>query len=231
MHQMLKVLIIDADSSFASLLGRTLVNAGHETRIVGDAKYGIVRAKAFEADLVLVSDQVPGVTTTQMIEDLKPHVPGRIVVCGDSEDPEDIQAAVAAGASDYIVKSSTIAEIVARAIPSDEDEEGESTEPEATAESDDEDAESSTEEGADDSKSKTPMASLRAPLRDGIRPFVVVIAHEDPEKRAFQKEVVERVNTSLHVIEVSTAEQAVAACAGNRTVMLMIDWAIGNVGH
>jgi DNA-binding NtrC family response regulator len=229
MDQMLKVLIIDADSSFASLLGRTLVKAGHETRIVGDAKYGIVRAKAYEADLVLVSDQVPGVATPQLIEDLKPFVPGRIVICGDSEKPEDIEAAKATGASDYILKKLTIAEIIAQAIPSADGESGGSATAEATAESDDENEEPSTESAADDSNPKTQMAALRAPLRDGVRPFVVVIAHSDPKKRTFQKEIVERVNTSLHVIEAATSEQAIAACAGNRTVMLMIDWAIPNI--
>ena len=77
---MLKVLVIDADSDFASLVGRALLNAGHETRIVGDAKYGIVRAKAFEADLVLVSGELPGVAIADYVQELKPLVPGRIIV-------------------------------------------------------------------------------------------------------------------------------------------------------
>ena len=224
---MRKVLIIDADSSFSSLLGRTLVNAGHETRIVGDAKYGIVRAKAFEADLVLISSIVPGGTTQQLIEDLKPHVPGRIVVCSESEDPVEIEVAKTAGAADYIQKKLTIAEIIAQAIPAEAGATAEEK-PEASSTDDDSDEEAS-EAPADESKPKAQMASLRAPLRDGKRPFVVVIAHADAEKRSFQTEIIDRINTSLHVIEVPTSEEAIAACAGNRTVMLVMDWEIGNV--
>jgi DNA-binding NtrC family response regulator len=223
---MLKVLVIDSDSDFASLVGRALLKAGHETRLVGDAKYGIVRAKSFEADLVLVSATIPGVTTPELIEQLKPLVPGRIVVCGDSENPDDIKAAVGAGAADYVLKNAGVEAILGRAIPSD------SAEGDSAAEasvSDDEDADEDAEPAEEGASAKTQMTQLRAPLRDGIRPFVVVLAHADAEKRAFQKEIVERVNTSLHVIEVSTSEQAIAACAGNRTVMLIMDWEIGNI--
>jgi DNA-binding NtrC family response regulator len=223
---MLKVLIIDADSNFASLVGRALVKAGHETRIVGDAKYEVVRAKAFEADLVMMSTAVPGVTTPQQIADLKPHVPGRIVVCGDSDNPEEIRAAITAGATDYILKSLTIVEIVDRALQLENKAESEN-EP-AEESSGDEDSES------DDYPDITPTAKaqdaqLRAPLRDGKRPIVIVIAHADDEKRAFQKEIIERISSTLHVIEVSTSEQAIAACAGNRTVMVVLDWEIKNV--
>ncbi len=224
MEQMLKVLVIDSDSDFASLLGRALLNAGHETRIVGDAKYGIVRAKAFEADLVMISATVPGVTTPQLIEELKPHVPGRIVVCGDSDDPEASQTAVSAGASDYVLRSSGIEAILERVIAKDSESESADSDSESGAGDEEE-----TPAETDSPKPKPAITSLRAPLKDGKRPFVVVIAHADEEKRAFQKEIVERLNTALHVIEVATSEQAIAACAGNRTVMLMIDWGISNI--
>ena len=103
---MLKVLVIDADSDFTSLVGRSFLKAGHETRIVGDAKYGMVRAKAFGADLVLLSGSLPGVSTPDYIQEIKPMAPGRIVVCGDSEDAGVITAAVTVGASDYVLKNS-----------------------------------------------------------------------------------------------------------------------------
>ncbi|NQW20290.1 MAG: response regulator [Chloroflexi bacterium] len=222
---MLKVLVIDADSDFASLIGRALLKAGHETRIVGDAKYGIVRAKAFEADLVLVSATVPGVTTSQLVSELKLHVPGRIVVCGDSQNPEEIQAAIVAGANDYVVKSSGVEAILGRAVPSDSkvSSEGENTE------SDDDEDDASEQKPDEAVSTNKSMVSLRAPLPDGKRPFVVVIAHGDETKRAFVKEIVERINTSVHVIEVSTSEQAITACADNRTVMIIIDWQISNI--
>jgi len=230
---MLKVLVIDADSDFASLVGRALLNAGHETRIVGDAKYGIVRAKSFEADLVLLSGELPGVATPDFIQELKPFVPGRIVVCGQSEDAGIITAVVSAGASDYVLKESGPTKILARVlkdVPAPSLEEG-STDADDSANSDsseedsDDDSDEMTEEGT---PKKAGMKSLRAPVLDGKRPFVVVVAHEDPEKRAFQTEIIERLNTSLHVIEVSTTADAIQACEENRTVLVTLDWELSD---
>jgi DNA-binding NtrC family response regulator len=218
---MLKVLVIDADSDFASLVGRSLLQAGHETRIVGDAKYGIVRAKAFEADLVLVSGELPGVTTTDYIQELKPLVPGRIVVCGDSEDAGAITAAVTAGASDYVLKASGPTKILARILKDAEPTASSEESSESGDESDEEKPEATAEDGT---PKKEAMRSLRAPLLDGKRPFVVVVAHGDPDKRAFQREIIERLNTSVHVLEVSTSAEAIEACAENRTVMVTMDW-------
>ena len=225
---MLKVLVIDADSDFASLVGRSLLEAGHETRIVGDAKYGIVRAKAFEADLVLLSGSLPAVSIPDFINELKPMVPGRIVVCGDSEDAGIITAAVTAGAADYVLKNSGPVKILARVLK-DADSGSEPTAENSTESSSDDSEEDSTdedavEEGSDTKSSNKGVKSLRAPVREGKRPFVVVVAHSDPDKRAFQTEVIERLNTSIHVMEVSTSEDAIQACAENRTVMAAMDW-------
>ncbi|MEE8045717.1 MAG: response regulator [Dehalococcoidia bacterium] len=226
---MLKVLVIDADSDFASLVGRALLKAGHETRIVGDAKYGIVRAKSFEADLVLLSASLPGVNTPDFIRELKPLVPGRIVVCGDSEDAQVITSAVTAGATDYVLKNSGPIKILARALKSVGSSLERSSENSEDSESSGDDSDDESEAPIDGTEPKTkPMKSLRAPVKDGKRPFVVVVAHEDEEKRVFQTEIIERVNTSLHVMEVSTSADAIVACAENRTVMLVIDWALSD---
>ena len=220
---MLKVLVIDADSDFASLVGRSLLKAGHETRIVGDAKYGMVRARAFEADLVLLSGSLPGVSTPDYIQELKPMVPGRIVVCGESEDAGVITAVVSAGASDYVLKNSGPVKIMARVLK-DSDSNAEPT-AESSAESSDDDSEDDAGEAAAESKPvKKGMKDLRAPVKEGKRPFVVVVAHPDEEKRAFQTEVIERLNTSLHVMEVSTTAEAIQVCAENRTIMAVMDW-------
>jgi DNA-binding response OmpR family regulator len=222
---MLKVLVIDADSDFASLVGRSLLKAGHETRIVGDAKYGIVRAKAFEADLVLVSGELPGVATTDYIQELKPHVPGRIVVCGNSEDASVITSAVTAGASDYVLKDSGPVKILARILKDAEPTASSDETTESTDEDSDDESDDAIEANAEDgSPKKAAMVSLRAPVRDGKRPFVVVVAHSDADKRAFQREIIERLNTSVHVIEVATSADAIEACAENRTVMVTLDW-------
>ena len=220
---MLKVLVIDADSDFASLVGRSLLKAGHETRIVGDAKYGLVRAKAFEADLVLLSGSLPGVSTPDFIGELKPMVPGRIVVCGDSEDANVITSAVTAGAADYVLKNSGPEKILARVLKDADS----GTAP--TAESSEDSSEDDSEDGEDEAAAEGKpvnkgIKTLRAPVREGKRPFVVVVAHSDPEKRAFQTEVIERLNESLHVMEVSTSADAIEACAENRTVMAVMDW-------
>ena len=342
---MLKVLVIDADSNFASVLGREIVKEGHEARIVGDAKYGIVRARAFEPDLVLMDTNIPGVVGTRLIEDLKSFVPGRIVICTDSNDPADVKAAIAAGASDYVLKNSGVEAIISRTCKSDDagdagDDAGDSdgggqeegsgsssqktgpmqmlrapikegkrpfcvvvahTDPDKrsfiteivdrlnrliedlksfvpgrivictdsndpadvkaaiaagasdyvlknsgveaiisrTCKSDDagdagDDAGDSDgggqEEGSGSSSQKTgPMQMLRAPIKEGKRPFCVVVAHTDPDKRSFITEIVERLNRAVRVIEVSSSMDAITTCAANRTVMLIIDWEMPDI--
>ena len=221
---MLKVLVIDADSDFASLVGRALLNAGHETRIVGDAKYGIVRAKAFEADLVLVSGELPSVATVDYVQELKPLVPGRIIVCGNSEAAGVITAAVTAGASDYVLKNSGPDKILARILKDAEPSASSEESTEAASDGKSDEDEDSDEMVADVIPKKAVVKSLRAPVQDGKRPFVVVVAHADAEKRAFQTEIVERLNSSLHVIEVGTTTEAIQACEENRTVMVSLDW-------
>lgn len=227
---MLKVLVIDADSDFASLVGRALLNAGHETRIVGDAKYGMVRAKAFEADLVLVSGELPGVATPDYIQELKPLIPGRIVVCGNSEDASVITATVTAGASDYVLKNSGPEKILARILKDVEAPESNENAAvdESKDDSDDESDEDTDEMTADVAPKKVAVKTLRAPVRDGKRPFVVVVAHADAEKRATQTEIIERLNASLHVIEVGTTAEAIQACEENRTVMVSLDWELSD---
>lgn len=224
---MIKVLVIDADSDFASLVGRALLKDGHETRIVGDAKYGIVRAKSFEADLVLLSGELPGVTTTDYIQEIKPLVPGRIVVCGNSEDAAVITASVTAGAADYVLKNSGPDKILARVLKDVEPSAPKAED--ASADADDDDSDDGEDAITDEAAAKKPaMKSLRAPVQDGKRPFVVVVGHSDEEKRAFQTEIIERLNASLHVIEVSTTEEAIQACAENRTVMVTLDWELSD---
>lgn len=224
---MLKVLVIDQDSDFASIVGRALLKEGHETRIVGDAKYGIVRAKAFEADLVLLSGDLPGVTTPEFIQELKALVPGRIVVCGNSEDASVITSAVTAGAADYVLKNSGPEKILARVLKDAKP--VASSETTESAESADDETEDSPDELAPETTAKKPaMKSLRAPVKDGKRPFVVVVAHADPEKRAFQTEIIERLNASLHVMEVSSTADAIQACEENRVVMVTMDWELAD---
>jgi DNA-binding NarL/FixJ family response regulator len=204
-----------------------LLKAGHETRIVGDAKYGIVRAKAFEADLVLLSGSLPGVSIPDFIKELKPMVPGRIVVCGDSEDAGIITAAVTAGAADYVLKNSGPVKILARVLKDTDSGSEPTAESSVESSSDDSEEDAADEDAVEEGATKPSnngVKSLRAPVREGKRPFVVVVAHSDPDKRAFQTEVIERLNTSIHVMEVSTSEDAIQACAENRTVMVVLDW-------
>ncbi|MDP6665938.1 MAG: response regulator [Dehalococcoidia bacterium] len=223
---MLKVLVIDADTTFSTLLGRALVKEGHETRIVGDATYGVVRARAFEPNLVLMDTAIPGVAGTALIEEIKPLVPGRIVVCANSDNVENIRAAIAAGASDYVLKNSGPDAIIARVCPAKAST-GADDKPDSTESGDDGD--DGDEMQANAAPKKATRRELRAPVKEGKRPFCVVIAHPDIEKRAFITEIVERLNTAVHVIEVANSKDAVTACSENRTVILIIDWEMPDI--
>lgn len=213
---MSKVLIVDTDSDFASKLGRKFIGLNHETRVVGDAKYGIVRAKSFEPELIVASTNVPGVPPAELITQLKETGSAKIVSCGESETPEVIQQLVQAGTSDYVLKSGGVDAIVARCL-------GEAAEsPTPAAES--EESEEPSAEAADKPASNGGVTPLRAPVKEGKRPFVVVVAHSDDAKRETLRSTFEQASEALHVVAVSTSEDALKACSENRTVILSIDW-------
>jgi len=222
---MSKVLIVDTDSDFASKLGRKFIGLNHETRVVGDAKYGIVRAKSFEPELIVASTNVPGVPPAELVTQLNETGPAKIVSCGESETPEVIQQLVQAGTSDYVLKSAGVDAIVARCLGEAAESPTPAAEPEESEEeNDEENSEEPSAEAADKPASNGGVTPLRAPVKEGKRPFVVVVAHSDDAKRETLRSTFEQASEALHVVAVSTSEDALKACSENRTVILSIDW-------
>ncbi|MDA1280377.1 MAG: response regulator [Chloroflexi bacterium] len=231
---MLKVLVIDPDSDFASLLDTEIQKRGHATLVVNSASDGIDSTTEFKPDLVIVDIDDTDTPASVLIKNLKQLVHGQIVACGNVGSLDDVRAAVAAGASDYVQKSVGATAIIDRVIPVECGEN--SAEPQqlsevATDDDDDGDDDDGAEniEAAAQSTNTTRLSSLRAPVKEGKRPFCVVVAHPDAQKRTVLAETIERINEALRVIEVESSQAAIEACAQNRTVMLVIDWEMPDI--
>lgn len=222
---MSKVLIVDTDSDFASKLGRKFIGLSHETRVVGDATYGLVPAKSFEPELIIVSTNVPGVTPVELVTQIKESVSARIVSCGETETPEMIQQLVQAGTSDFVMKSAGVDAIAERCLGKTPASNADDSADDSNSEDDDEQDETPSDD-AGDKRAAPPKAAtpLRAPVKEGKRPFVVVVAHPDDEKRETLRSTFEQASEALHVVAVTNSEEAIEACSENRTVILSIDW-------
>ena len=218
---MIKVLVIDPDSDFASLLETEIRNHGHETLVVSAASEATASTSTFAPDLVLVDIDDLEIPASELIGELKQSNVQRIVACGSTGSLDDIKAAVVAGASDYVQKNAGAAAIVDRILPSEITQDAADL-PLGSQEFDDE--EDNDGEAPAVQSPKPRVVVPRAPVKEGTRPFCVVVAHPDEQKRQIITETIEKINEALHVIEVATSQEAIEACAENRTVMLVIDW-------
>jgi DNA-binding NarL/FixJ family response regulator len=103
-----KVLIADDHPLMATGIRRVLEEAG-EFEIVGEAHLGnevLPLVARTEPEVVLLDLHIAGIDALGLLERLRVRFPGiKVVVLSTSSNPERIQAALARGASGYIVKT------------------------------------------------------------------------------------------------------------------------------
>lgn len=105
----LRILIVDDYAVVRQGIALLLLDAD-SIEIVGEAangREGITQAMALEPDVILMDLRMPemdGVEATRRILALRPET--RILVLTGGDDRERVQAALDAGAADYLVKNS-----------------------------------------------------------------------------------------------------------------------------
>lgn len=104
----IRLLVIDDHTLFrrglVALLASdtTLQVAGQ----AGDAGEAVRLAKALQPDVILLDNHLPGVTGIQALPGLREAAPqARVLMLTVSEDSEDLQAALRAGAQGYLLKT------------------------------------------------------------------------------------------------------------------------------
>ena len=104
---MAKILVVDDSHTIASTVGWLLRNNDHEVRIESDGLAVLNALRVFNPDLLLLDILLPHVDGFQLclvIRRLAPFADLPIVMMSGLSKPDDIQRALDAGATDYLVK-------------------------------------------------------------------------------------------------------------------------------
>jgi len=103
-----RLLVVDDHTLFRRGLV-ALLAADASLEVVGEAADGVEavrRARALQPELVLLDNHLPGATGIQAIPELRDAAPlAKIILLTVSEDEQDLQAALRAGANGYLLKT------------------------------------------------------------------------------------------------------------------------------
>ena len=110
-----RVLLADDHSVFAESL-QLLLSKDDRIKVVGwarDGKEAVVLAETLEPDVVLMDIAMPvmdGVEATRRIREASPHI--HVLIVTSSDIPGDIERAREAGASGFLTKRQSVAELM-----------------------------------------------------------------------------------------------------------------------
>lgn len=113
--QRTKTLIVDDDASFRRRV-KGLLDTEPDIEVVGEAADGqeaILKARELKPDLVLMDVRMPGtngINATRRLKDEMPEL--KVIIVSIFDLQEYREAAMASGASGYVVKKSLIKELV-----------------------------------------------------------------------------------------------------------------------
>ena len=110
-----KILIIDDDEDFLSILDMKFKKEGFSTVIAKDGEEGISMAKSEKPDVILLDMALPKKSGLEVLEELKSdeiskNIP--VIILSNFSEDENIQKATSLGATDYFIKAdNSISEI------------------------------------------------------------------------------------------------------------------------
>jgi pilus assembly protein CpaE len=114
---MARILIIDDDSEFLDMLNLVMRRAGHETTLSGDGPDGLSKALADPPDLAIIDVMMPDMTGYEVVRQLRADSSTAslpIIILTARGQPVDRQAALDAGADEYMSKPVTMADLAER---------------------------------------------------------------------------------------------------------------------
>ena len=105
---MANVLIVDDDVEGTRPLGRMLEVVGHRPFFVHDGRAALALLDQLRPDLILLDVMMPGLDGIEVLRTIRAHPRHKkipVIVYSALADRETIEAATAAGAQDFLVKS------------------------------------------------------------------------------------------------------------------------------
>jgi len=113
--QITRTLIVDDDGSFRRRV-KGLLASERDIEVIGEAADGqeaIVKARELEPDLVLMDVRMPGMNGVNATRQLKNEMPElKVLILTIFDLQEYREAAMASGASGYVIKKSLIEELM-----------------------------------------------------------------------------------------------------------------------
>lgn len=115
---MARILVVDDNADLLQMIRMLLQErGGHEVILSAEGEDGLAKARAYPPDLAIVDVMMPGINGYEVCRQLRQnpataHIP--IIILTARGQPVDREAALAAGADDYIAKPVTMAELLER---------------------------------------------------------------------------------------------------------------------
>lgn len=110
-----RMLIVDDDAGFRQRVKRFLASEP-DMEVIGEAADGqeaILRARELKPDLILMDVRMPGMNGVDATRRLKAEMPElKVIILTIFDVQEYREAAMASGASDYVIKKSMIKDLV-----------------------------------------------------------------------------------------------------------------------
>lgn len=113
----LHVLLLDADMAVRQQLRLHLELGGFQVHEARDGRAGLDRLRARHFDLVVLSDDLPGIDGLTVCRTVRSQGPNRgtpVVILSAHDSESDKVAGLASGADDYVIKPFGVRELLAR---------------------------------------------------------------------------------------------------------------------
>jgi DNA-binding response OmpR family regulator len=112
-----KVLVIDDDVSYLSIVEHLLASRQIDHKICRDAKDGRGLIESYAPDVLLLDWMMPGISGLDLLKTIREEMKNRdlfIIMITAKMYSDDIVTAFATGADDYIIKPFPVKELIAR---------------------------------------------------------------------------------------------------------------------
>lgn len=112
-----KILVIDDDVSYLSIVEHLLTSRKIEHKICRDAREGKGMIESFAPDVLLLDWMMPGISGLDLLKTIREEMKNRdlfVIMITAKMYSDDIVTAFAAGTDDYIIKPVSAKELIAR---------------------------------------------------------------------------------------------------------------------
>src|SRR5712691_11570114 len=109
-----RILVVDDDRKITALLRRTLAYEGYQVELAGDGRQGLLTAREYSPDLVILDLMLPELDGFEVCRRLRAGSNVPILMLTARDEVPDRVAGLNVGADDYLIKPFALEELIAR---------------------------------------------------------------------------------------------------------------------